>query len=99
MTLTLKKLNKIKIPHFGLFWVRAYGLKREREKRIREEKEGRRKKEEGKEGRRKKEEGKEGEVQVWKLFVRILVWKFRTSLLFRTLVRMLVWKFCWKILV
>ena len=36
---------------------------------------------------------------VWKLCVRILVWKFGTSPLFRTLVRMLVWKFYWKILV
>ena len=37
--------------HFLLILVRAYGLKREREKIRRE-------------GRRKKEEGKEGEVQV-----------------------------------
>ena len=57
MALTLKKVKKIKIPHFWLILVRAYGLKREREK-IRSEEE---------EGRRKKEEGKEGEVQVRKL--------------------------------
>ena len=44
---------------FWLILVRAYSLKKEREKIRREEEEG----------RRKKEEGKEGEVQVWKLFV------------------------------
>ena len=45
--------------HFWLILVRAYGLKREREKiRKQEEEEG-----------RKKDEGKEEEVQVWKLFV------------------------------
>ena len=38
-------MNKIKIPHFWVILVRAYGLKREREKIRREEEEGRRKKE------------------------------------------------------
>ena len=42
--LNIKKVDKTKNLIFGLFWVRAYGLKREREKRRREEKEGRRKK-------------------------------------------------------
>ena len=46
MALTLKKVNKIKIPHFWLILVRAYGLKREIEKiRIEEEEEKRRNKE------------------------------------------------------
>ena len=63
MALTLKRGIRSKYLIFGLFWVRAYGLKREREKRRREKEEG----------RRKKEDGKEGEVHVWnfvwKLFV------------------------------
>ena len=53
MALTLKKGIRSKYLIFGLFWVRAFGLKREREeKKIRR----RRKKEEG---RRKKKEKKE----------------------------------------
>ena len=66
MALTLKKLNKIKIPHFGLFWVRGYGLKREREKIRREEEEGRRKKE-------KKEKFRYGNYLCKETIVRILV--------------------------
>ena len=44
----------------------------------------RREEEKEKEGRRKKK--KRRKANVWKLCVRILVWKFGTSLLFRALV-------------
>ena len=67
MALTLKKkVNKIKIPHFWLILVRAYGLKREKEK-IRRDEEGRRK--------RMRSSGKETIVRmlVW-ILVRMLVW-------------------------
>ena len=74
--------------------VRANRLIRRKGKEKRRREGERRKKEEG---RRKKKRRRK--AKVWKLCVRILVWKFGTSPLFKTLVRMLVWKFYWKILV
>ena len=57
-----KKVNKIKIPHFWLILVRAYSLKREKEK-IRRDEEGRRK--------RMRSSGKETIVRmlVWNIFL------------------------------
>ena len=81
MALTLKKVNKIKISHVWVILVRAYGLKREREKIKREEEEGKRKKE-------KKEKFRYGNYFCKETIVRMLVW---------TLVRMLVWKYLFKL--
>ena len=63
--LNIKKVNKIKIPHFWFIFIRAYGLKREKEKKKKEE--GRRK--------RMRSSGKETIVR---MLVWILVWKFGT---------------------
>ena len=70
--------------HFWLILVRAYGLKREREKIRREEEEGRRKKE-------KKKKFRYGNYLCKKTIVRMLVWKFGSldtimELLFKILV-------------
>ena len=71
MALTLKKVKKIKIPHFWLILVRAYDLKREREKMRREEEDGRRK--------RRRSSGKE-------TIVRMLVWNCLETLVLEILV-------------
>ena len=79
MALTLKKVNKIKMPHFWLILVRAYGLKREREKIRREKEEGRRKKE-------KKEKFRYGNYLCKETIVRMLVWNCLETLVMEILV-------------
>ena len=88
-------MNKIKIPHFLLILVRAYGLKREREKiRREEEEEGRRKKEEGRRKKEKKKKFRYGnylckETIVWNSCSE--VWNTCLDICKETIVRMLVW--------
>ena len=81
-------MNKIKIPHFWLILVRAYGLKREREKimmrissyQIRKEEE---------EGRRKKENKEKFRYENYlckETIVKMLVWNCLETLVLEILV-------------
>ena len=67
---------KIKIPHLWLILVRAYGLKKEREKIRREKVE------------EKKKEEEKRRIQVWNIS---FVWNTCLDICKETIVRMLVW--------
>ena len=77
--LNIKKGIRSKYLIFGLFLVRAYGLKREREKIRREEEKGRRKKE-------KNEKFRYGNYLCKETIVRMLVWNCLETLVLEVLV-------------